>query len=613
MTLNVSNTYGSDSEIKSNYINVGYCTPSHSSGTGVGDYISLVQLGSINNSTGASVGPYYTYYNTLSTDLPRSSTQTITLSPGSYSGTNTLAVFIDFNRNGLFESSEKLGNVTSLGAFSTATITFTVPYNAQLGTTRMRVREDYSNFSIDPCVTLPYGETEDYNVNILPVQYCEPESGNGTDYGDYISLVQLGTINNSSAGAPSPYYTYYSSLSTDLTSGSDYSITLSAGSFLNGNYIAAWIDYNFNGTFEESEKLGTVLLTASPATSTLYFSVPGNCLTGTTRLRVREVFAVSNIDPCAYGSFGETEDYNINLLPKVYCTPSYISGSGSGDYISLVQLGTIYNTSGPASSPYYTYYSTLSTDLTASTSYSLTLSPGTYSTGNHLCAWIDYNVDGTFEESEKLGFIDIAPMPATGSITFIVPSNAVPGTTRLRVREVYQGGFGMDPCAQGYYGETEDYNVNIINPNKVLVLTALLQGLYSGSGNLIKASNGTGPAFAGDISDLITVALSNASDYYTLEHLAIGEQLNTRGEAVIVIPASLTGSYYVTVYHRNSIQTVSSFPISFASNIVNLNFNNPFKAYGNNLASDYRWKVCHLWRGCFPGWNRRWLRYGRCG
>lgn len=593
VTLNVSNTYGSDAEIKTNYISVGYCTPAHSNGSGAGDYISLVQLGSINNSTGASASPYYTYYSALSTDLPRSTTHTITLSPGSYGGTNTLAVFIDFNRNGLFESSEKVGNVTSLGSFSTATITFTVPYNAALGTTRMRVRETWNNNNIDPCLDLGYGETEDYNVNILPVQYCTPTSSNGTGYGDYISLVQLGTINNSSAGAPSPYYTYYSSLSTDLTAASEYAITLSAGTFGSGNYIAAWIDYNFDGTFDESEKLGTVLLGAAPASSTLYFTVPGNCLTGSTRLRVREVYNTSNVAPCGSSAFGETEDYNVNLLPKVFCSPTYIAGSGAGDYISLVQLGTINNPTGAAPSPYYTYYSTQSTDLIAGTSFTLGVSPGTYSTGNHICAWIDYDMDGNFEELEKLGFIDVAPMPAVGYMTFTVPVNAIPGPTRLRVREVYQGGSGMDPCTLGYYGETEDYNVNIINPNKVLMLTAFLQGLYVGGGNMNKAGNGTGPEYSGDIADLITVVLSDPSDYYLEHHVAIGELLNTKGKASIAIPAALNGSYYVTVYHRNSIQTVSSTPISFAASTINLNFNNPFKAYGSNLAltSDGRYAI----------------------
>jgi hypothetical protein len=44
---------------------------SYTSGTSAGDYISLVQLGDINNATGASGSPYYTYYSNLTTDLIR--------------------------------------------------------------------------------------------------------------------------------------------------------------------------------------------------------------------------------------------------------------------------------------------------------------------------------------------------------------------------------------------------------------------------------------------------------------------------------------------------------------------------------------------------------------
>ncbi len=56
LSLTATNAYGSDSEVKTNYINVilyEYCIPTYTSGSGYGDYITLVQLGSINNATGA--------------------------------------------------------------------------------------------------------------------------------------------------------------------------------------------------------------------------------------------------------------------------------------------------------------------------------------------------------------------------------------------------------------------------------------------------------------------------------------------------------------------------------------------------------------------------------
>jgi PKD repeat protein len=582
VTLNVSNSYGSDSEIKSNFINVDYCYPQHSFGSGSGDYISLVQLGTINNATGAAFSPPYRYYSELSTDLPRSSTHTITLSPGSYGGTNTMAVFIDYNKNGLFESSEKLGNVTSFGAFSTATITFTVPDNAQLGTTRMRVRETYANSDIDPCVDLGYGETEDYNVNILPVQYCTPTYINGSIEGDYISLVQLGSINNATGASPNPYYTYYSSMSTDLSPGSAYTITLSPGTFSFGNNISVWIDYDQNGVFESYEKLGNVDIPATPATGTISFTVPVNAPAGVTRMRVREVFNLNDFDPCSSNYYGETEDYNVNILPIEYCTPTYITGSGEGDYISLVQLGTINNPSDAAPFPYYTYYNTMSTNLDAGLTYTLTLSPGTFSSGNNISAWIDYNFDAQFDVNEKLGNVNIPPTPATGAITFTVPFTAFPGTTRMRVREVYSV-VDFDPCSLQYYGETEDYNVIINNPNKVVSLTAFLEGLYSGSGTMNQANNELGPQFSPGIADQITVELHNAGNYSLIEHSANNVNLGTNGKANVPVPITFPDSYYITIKHRNSIETTTAFPLSLAGSLITYDFDGPSKAFGGNL------------------------------
>jgi PKD repeat protein len=169
VSLTVTNAYGSDTETKTNYINVtlnDYCIPTYTYGTYDGDYISLVQLGSINNATGASASPYYTYYSSLSTNLTPGNAYTVTLSPGTYTSGNYIAVWIDYNQNGLFETTEKLGNILIPPMPSTGTINFTVPASATTGTTRMRVREAYYTTNIDPCANYSYGETEDYNVNI---------------------------------------------------------------------------------------------------------------------------------------------------------------------------------------------------------------------------------------------------------------------------------------------------------------------------------------------------------------------------------------------------------------------------------------------------------------
>lgn len=144
-----------------------YCIPGYThSPLQFGDYVALVQLGDISNATGAeTTPPYYTYYNTLSTGLTVGGNYTITVGSGYYFELNNIAVWIDFDQSGTFDSSEKLGQVVIDGN-STGTINFLVPANAQLGTTRMRVREVYNTSNLDPCQTYEYGETEDYNVNI---------------------------------------------------------------------------------------------------------------------------------------------------------------------------------------------------------------------------------------------------------------------------------------------------------------------------------------------------------------------------------------------------------------------------------------------------------------
>ncbi len=147
-----------------------------------------------------------------------------------------------------------------------------------------------------------------------------------------------------------------------------------------------------------------------------------------------------------------------------YCTPSYSSGSGYGDYISLVSMGTLSKATGASSSPYYNYYQDETTHLVPGSTYQLTLSPGTYGSGNNMAAWIDYNRNGTFESSEKLGELtNMSPTPATGTMTFTVPGAAIQGILRLRVREVWST-TGLDPCAGYSYGETEDYDVHIMPP-----------------------------------------------------------------------------------------------------------------------------------------------------
>ncbi|MHC1776578.1 MAG: C25 family cysteine peptidase [Lentimicrobium sp.] len=284
----------------------------------------------------------------------------------------------------------------------------------------------------------------------------------------------------------------------------------------------------------------------------------------------------------AYGSDSEVKTNYINVVEVEYCIPAYTTGTSAGDYITLVQLGSINNATGASSSPYYTYYSNLSTDLTPGSAYTITLSPGTYGSGNYIAVWIDFNRNSVFDTAEKLGTISISPTPATGTIPFTVPADAAAGLTRMRVREVWNNS-NFDACTTYSYGETEDYNVNILSLNRTLNLTVLLESLYNGSGTMRKAQGESGDQFPGNTADQVSIELHNASDYSIIEHTDPFVNVSTEGHASITIPGTRNGNYYITVKHRNSIETTSRQPVAFTSSLISYNFDGMTQAYGNNM------------------------------
>jgi len=118
--------------------------------------------------------------------------------------------------------------------------------------------------------------------------------------------------------------------------------------------------------------------------------------------------------------------------------------------------------------------------------------------------------------------------------------------------------------------------------SRVLNVTVLLEGLYAGPGVMRQASNGVGPQFGAGIADQITVELHNAANYNSIVFSNVAD-LSVNGQASVTIPSALSGSYYVTIRHRNSLETTSSAPVSMSGGTVSYAFDAPSKAYGGNL------------------------------
>lgn len=130
------------------------------------EWIDMVNLGSINNSTGNDGG--YKDYTNLSTDVNPGSQYTINYSCGfsSSSYTEYWHVWIDYNRDGDFEDANEEVATKVSSSSGTLSSTFTIPTDASIGNTRMRVTMKY-NGTATPCESsFSYGEVEDYNINI---------------------------------------------------------------------------------------------------------------------------------------------------------------------------------------------------------------------------------------------------------------------------------------------------------------------------------------------------------------------------------------------------------------------------------------------------------------
>ena len=120
--------------------------------------------------------------------------------------------------------------------------------------------------------------------------------------------------------------------------------------------------------------------------------------------------------------------------------------------------------------------------------------------------------------------------------------------------------------------------------HKILNLTIFLEGLYAGSGMMNPAMDISGSHWGSTIADEITIELHDTLTYSTIYYTAGNIFLNTDGTAQLTIPAVYNSKYYITIKHRNSLETVTKTPVSFNGSTINYDYStSASKAYGNNL------------------------------
>lgn len=379
-----------------------YCA---SQGNNVNDeYISRVQLNTINNASGAQK---YSDFTNISTSLSEGSTYTITVTPTWTGSTYNegYAVWIDYNGDKDFGDAGELVWSKAASKNTPNSGTFTVPSGTVGGATRMRVSMKYNGIPTS-CETFSYGEVEDYTINL---------GGAGPD--------------TEAPTAPS-----------NLVASNVTQTTLS----LSWNASTDNVGVTGYDVFQGSTNLGSVTGTAASITGLS----PATAYT----FKVRAHDAAGN-------NSGFSNTVNVTTLSNsvTYCTSK--GNSTNDEYINKVQLGGINNLSGNNGG--YADFTSISTTLSKGSSNTITITPKWSGTVYYEAyrVWIDYNQDGDFNDSGEQVYTRSKTKATSVSGSFTVPTSALSGATRMRVSMKYNA--NSTSCETFSYGEVEDYTVII--------------------------------------------------------------------------------------------------------------------------------------------------------
>ncbi len=449
------------------------------------EYIAGVTVADLNNPSGAS--PYSDFTHLLA-NLARGETFNVELTPGfpDRPQAEYWKIWIDYNGDHDFE--DKGEEVFSGYADSVNTVltgVFTVPCDT-VCCTRMRVSMRYGGWP-PICGTFPYGEVEDYSVNIandnpyptadftgtpiiglapLTVAFSDLSTNNPTawdwDFGD-----------SGTSTRQNPTHTYVSpgvytvTLTVTNVCGSDEEIKIA--------YIIIPVppvaQFEADSTYitEGDSVTFTDQSTGPPAEWDWVF--PGgtpdrsDAQHPTVRYDTAGTYDVTLTVTNLAGYDDEPKTNYIHVSP--YCTswgnPTYM-------YIGGVKVADLENSpTGPTS---YSDFTDQTAHLTQGETVNVELTHGNWFPGVWKI-WIDYNGDNDFDDEGENVFTDDQGSE-TGSIS--VPCGTIIGETRMRVTFAL---YAPASCGDVGHGEVEDYTVEIA-PNPVFGYDVGYTGVFPG-------------------------------------------------------------------------------------------------------------------------------------
>ncbi|MDR2204582.1 MAG: GEVED domain-containing protein [Flavobacteriaceae bacterium] len=415
-----------------------YCIPTGP--TNNSDEILNFTLGSINNTSAPSEGTngYMDYTGTVPpADLEVGSSQVASLTTNSGSGNHGAAIWIDYNDDGVFSTSEMVTNIPNSAIANTTTNFPPFTVEDSPGTHRLRVQYTYfqDGSGLDPCnVTTIYSETEDYLVNIMAVA-----TGCLTDpYGEYPHSV----FTPQCIGAPETIVAdawagEYSTVA--VTAGTEYIFSSSVAT----DFITIGDD---TGTTVLASGTGSVTWTATASANVRFYThLDSACTPDNTTTRARMI--------------------QCGTLVLNYCIPE---GTNSSRYINnFTTTGGTGNdisnlNSGFSPGGYGDFYATHKVSNVVGGTVNFNAIHGDVGQTFGFRIWVDWNQDGTFDPVNEVVYQSSGYGPSqSGTIT--VPTTALPGDTRMRIANHWLDTEGPDdPCTTAFtYGEFEDYKFTV--------------------------------------------------------------------------------------------------------------------------------------------------------
>ncbi len=226
----------------------------------------------------------------------------------------------------------------------------------------------------------------------------------------------------------------------------------------------SWTASTDNNSVTEYDVYRGVTLLGTVTTNS--YAVTGLTASTAYTFSIRAKDAVGNVS---------TSSNTINLTTLAN-TVTYCASMGSSvtrEKIGKVVFGTINNASTGGTG--YEDYTTISTNTTRGTAYTITITPSWTSTKykEGYAVWIDYNRDGDFADSGEQVWTKAASTQTPVSGTFTIPATAAFGATRMRVSMRYNG--IPSSCGTFTAGQVEDYTINIISATARLIESAKIQ------------------------------------------------------------------------------------------------------------------------------------------